>query len=101
MELFMSRHSRVFFVVILRPPRSPRTDTPLPYTTLFRSAARRGAGAGGRGGCGAAAAGRVARLARRRRRDRGRGRGRGGAPGAAGPDRGDTVRGAEIGRAHV
>src|SRR3546814_14819473 len=27
----------VFFLMILRPPRSTRTDTLLPYTTLFRS----------------------------------------------------------------
>src|SRR3546814_20494711 len=27
-----------FFLMILRPPRSPRTDTLFPYTTLFRSA---------------------------------------------------------------
>src|SRR3546814_10622277 len=26
-----------FFLMILRPPRSTRTDTPFPYTTLFRS----------------------------------------------------------------
>src|SRR3546814_269321 len=26
-----------FFLMIRRPPRSTRTDTPLPYTTLFRS----------------------------------------------------------------
>src|SRR3546814_18265118 len=26
-----------FFVRLRRPPRSPRTDTPLPYTPLFRS----------------------------------------------------------------
>src|SRR3546814_6799996 len=26
-----------FFLMIRRPPRSPRTDTLLPYTTLFRS----------------------------------------------------------------
>src|SRR3546814_3283963 len=34
-----SRHSVVcfFFLVIRRPPRSTRTDTLLPYTTLFRS----------------------------------------------------------------
>src|SRR3546814_6514308 len=45
----------LFFVMIRRPPRSTRTDTLLPYTTLFRSlwrereeAARavRGSGAG-------------------------------------------------------
>src|SRR3546814_1106671 len=29
----------VFFVMIRRPPRSTRTDTLFPYTTLFRSAA--------------------------------------------------------------
>src|SRR3546814_20026963 len=28
-----------FFLMILRPPRSTRTDTLFPYTTLFRSAA--------------------------------------------------------------
>src|SRR3546814_19999796 len=27
----------VFFLMIRRPPRSTRTDTPLPYTTRFRS----------------------------------------------------------------
>src|SRR3546814_14953846 len=30
----------VFFVRIRRPPRSTRTDTRFPYTTLFRSAHR-------------------------------------------------------------
>src|SRR3546814_4181826 len=30
--------------MIRRPPRSTRTDTLFPYTTLFRSRARRGAG---------------------------------------------------------
>src|SRR3546814_13854785 len=29
--------SCVFFLMIRRPPRSTRTDTLLPYTTLFRS----------------------------------------------------------------
>src|SRR3546814_10486011 len=29
----------VFFLMILRPPRSTRTDTLFPYTTLFRSCA--------------------------------------------------------------
>src|SRR3546814_15362796 len=29
-----------FFLLIRRPPRSTRTDTLLPYTTLFRSIAR-------------------------------------------------------------
>src|SRR3546814_2625162 len=31
----------VFFLMIRRPPRSTRTDTLFPYTTLFRSRARR------------------------------------------------------------
>src|SRR3546814_5750855 len=37
-----------FFLMIRRPPRSTRTDTLLPYTTLFRSRrdAAQGAGAG-------------------------------------------------------
>src|SRR3546814_17522368 len=30
-----------FFLMMLRPPRSTRTDTLLPYTTLFRSTAPR------------------------------------------------------------
>src|SRR3546814_5258840 len=41
--------------MIRRPPRSTRTDTLFPYTTLFRSAARHRQGAGGatrRGGRG-------------------------------------------------
>src|SRR3546814_15151799 len=38
-----------FFLMIRRPPRSTRTHTLFPYTTLFRSAARdfRGGGQGG------------------------------------------------------
>src|SRR3546814_13680068 len=31
-------HSFIFFLMIRRPPRSTRTDTLFPYTTLFRSA---------------------------------------------------------------
>src|SRR3546814_18568405 len=31
-----------FFLMIRRPPRSTRTDTLFPYTTLFRSCSRRG-----------------------------------------------------------
>src|SRR3546814_6507733 len=27
----------MFFLILRRPPRSPRTYTPFPYTTLFRS----------------------------------------------------------------
>src|SRR3546814_2445442 len=34
-----------FFLMIRRPPRSTRTDTLFPYTTLFRSRGRRLAGA--------------------------------------------------------
>src|SRR3546814_13786283 len=30
-------HSIIFFLMIRRPPRSTRTDTLFPYTTLFRS----------------------------------------------------------------
>src|SRR3546814_68381 len=30
-------HTRFFFLMIRRPPRSTRTDTLFPYTTLFRS----------------------------------------------------------------
>src|SRR3546814_4175807 len=33
-----------FFLMIRRPPRSTRTDTLFPYTTLFRSCRRRGSG---------------------------------------------------------
>src|SRR3546814_13528161 len=33
-------YSSLFFVMILRPPRSTRTDTLFPYTTLFRSSVR-------------------------------------------------------------
>src|SRR3546814_3832008 len=31
----------IFFLMILRPPRSTRTDTLFPYTTLFRSRSNR------------------------------------------------------------
>src|SRR3546814_11281520 len=31
----------LFFLMLRRPPRSTRTDTLFPYTTLFRSAVRR------------------------------------------------------------
>src|SRR3546814_18531251 len=31
----------IFFLMIRRPPRSTRTDTLLPYTTLFRSIRKR------------------------------------------------------------
>src|SRR3546814_11078244 len=60
----------VFFLMIRRPPRSTRTDTLFPYTTLFRSApsgrgvnggrpaGRRELPAAGRAGSGRSAAGR-------------------------------------------
>src|SRR3546814_3935132 len=32
----------IFFLMIRRPPRSTRTDTRFPYTTLFRSVVRQG-----------------------------------------------------------
>src|SRR3546814_11435160 len=37
MSLFISVSSCSFFLIILRPPRSTRTDTLFPYTTLFPS----------------------------------------------------------------
>src|SRR3546814_12111626 len=39
-------HSRssLFFLMVLRPPRSTRTDTLFPYTTLFRSPPYRSSG---------------------------------------------------------
>src|SRR3546814_11208417 len=40
----------IFFLMIRRPPRSTRTDTLFPYTTLFRSPQPRIAARGGKGG---------------------------------------------------
>src|SRR3546814_19811715 len=37
-----------FFLMLRRPPRSTRTDTRFPYTTLFRSLRLHGAGGGDR-----------------------------------------------------
>src|SRR3546814_5726228 len=48
-ESIVSSCFTFFFVMIRRPPRSTRTDTLFPYTTLFRST-RRGAGAQRGGG---------------------------------------------------
>src|SRR3546814_17133796 len=45
-----------FFLMIRRPPRSTRTDTLFPYTTLFRSDVRRGRLHPGRAGMAGAAA---------------------------------------------
>src|SRR3546814_13978927 len=39
--MFYSVGSFFFFLMIRRPPRSTRTDTLFPYTTLFRSRPRR------------------------------------------------------------
>src|SRR3546814_3398298 len=58
--------SFLFFLMIRRPPRSTRTDTLFPYTTLFRSGRRR-EGASARDGP-AAAARREGRRSRRGRR---------------------------------
>src|SRR3546814_1060356 len=54
-----------FFLMIRRPPRSTRTDTLFPYTTLFRSAAGR---AGGEGEARSPGAERGERLAAAQRR---------------------------------
>src|SRR3546814_19378139 len=35
---YLRLHINFFFLMIRRPPRSTRTDTLFPYTTLFRSA---------------------------------------------------------------
>src|SRR3546814_16992621 len=40
MDSWFIRLVYVFFLMIRRPPRSTRTDTLFPYTTLFRSLAR-------------------------------------------------------------
>src|SRR3546814_15279994 len=37
LALFLRLFSYIFFLMIRRPPRSTRTDTLFPYTTLFRS----------------------------------------------------------------
>src|SRR3546814_6299199 len=42
----MSMVILIFFLMILRPPRSTRTDTLFPYTTLFRSGEWTGAASG-------------------------------------------------------
>src|SRR3546814_12194780 len=79
-----------FFLMIRRPPRSTRTDTLFPYTTLFRSAlSERRAGA-----CRSLRGGRARRIGARPGRAVDRRGGR--APGRA-----DRCRRAEIGRAHV
>src|SRR3546814_7090907 len=37
MCMYITCYSLIFFLMIRRPPRSTRTDTLFPYTTLFRS----------------------------------------------------------------
>src|SRR3546814_5440105 len=59
-----------FFLMIRRPPRSTRTDTLFPYTTLFRSPWQ--------GGRGAVPGGPYGRHRRRKTDDRGAAKGRGG-----------------------
>src|SRR3546814_4513329 len=54
----------IFFLMIRRPPRSTRTDTLFPYTTLFRSG---GLAVGSRSRAGAPARGDGARRAPRSR----------------------------------
>src|SRR3546814_14399072 len=46
-----------FFLMIRRPPRTTRTDTLFPYTTLFRSGWRTGGGGGAPGGLDCAGSG--------------------------------------------
>src|SRR3546814_7955280 len=41
LEYRVCRYRHFFFLMIRRPPRSTRTDTLVPYTTLFRSAGER------------------------------------------------------------
>src|SRR3546814_15280117 len=64
----------VFVLMIRRPPRSTRTDTLFPYTTLFRSARHRqpvhAAGRRRPGGAPAADVGRAAGAVRHRQAER-------------------------------
>src|SRR3546814_3994192 len=59
MYFFSCYLSFFFFLMIRRPPRSTRTDTLFPYTTLFRSSRHRGSQVGChcRGGLGGSGAG--------------------------------------------
>src|SRR3546814_12142296 len=94
-----------FFLITRRPPCSTRTDTPFPYTTLFRSpSAKRGSPSARRGSASPAAA--------PRRRQHGRSGAGPPRPSCAASHRGEPpigVRGEvhrqglghQIGRAHV
>src|SRR3546814_11371984 len=97
----ISSSSVFFFLMILRPPRSTRPDTLVPYTTLFRS------GQAARDLCprrlrlgdgGARARDRRGKLAAQ---DEARGRLRNRKERERPPDRARRPRQAEIGRAHV
>src|SRR3546814_13493344 len=82
--------------MIRAPPRSTRTDTLFPYTTLFRSGRARARGSGARHAP-AASFGRYGRGDEARFRLAARGGG-----GAQRPDdRGDTPRGARAGRSEL
>src|SRR3546814_9385469 len=70
--------------MIRRPPRSTRTDTLFPYTTLFRSGADPRCGRKGRRGC---ASGEIPVRNAAARRSRGPGRGLGRGSGTPGPGR--------------
>src|SRR3546814_13915498 len=48
--ILWTMYVRFFFLMIRRPPRSTRTDTLFPYTTLFRSPDRGAAGRAVEGG---------------------------------------------------
>src|SRR3546814_4032910 len=71
-----------------RPPRSTRTDTLLPYTTLFRSDRQARAGCGMRRGPALRAAGAFGRARHRHRRCPGEHRGRQGPCRASATERG-------------
>src|SRR3546814_12739873 len=58
--------SSFFFLMIRRPPRSTRTDTLFPYTTLFRSKRASGALDPGDAGAGQGLARRTGQRSRRR-----------------------------------
>src|SRR3546814_17615870 len=89
MYLFTKIFVIFFFLMIRRPPRSTRTDTLFPYTTLFRSAGEAGAGSRqhhepGQDPAGLAAAGERPRQSRRAPQRRRGQRSRSGTPTARG-----------------
>src|SRR3546814_15629750 len=76
----------VFFLMIRRPPRSTRTDTLFPYTTLFRSRTGAGPRSGARRRSARQGAGRGLHVGRRDGRRASRRRRRGISLSAIGPD---------------